>query len=106
MRKAMTSAIVLGSIFSIFWTWIVWVVIGGIAGALADQLIQGNRLGILGNIVIGIIGGLIGGIILGFLGISGQGIIWTFVTAFIGAAILLWLINAITGHPLGRRRAR
>ena len=77
------------------WTWIVWIVVGGLAGALADRIIQGDKLGILGNILIGIIGGLIGGAILGVFGIAGQGIIWTFVTAFLGAVLLLWLINAV-----------
>lgn len=89
------------------WAWIVWIVIGGIAGALADRLVQGDKLGIVGNIIIGIIGGLIGGFLLGLLGLAGQGIIWTFVTAFIGAVILLWIINAVTGgRGIGSRIPR
>jgi len=89
------------------WAWIVWIVIGGIAGALADRLVQGDKLGIAGNIIIGIIGGLIGGFLLGLVGLSGQGIFWTFVTAFIGAVILLWIINAVTGgRGIGSRIPR
>jgi uncharacterized membrane protein YeaQ/YmgE (transglycosylase-associated protein family) len=63
-------------------------------------------LGILGNIVIGIVGGLIGGAILGLFGIGGEGILWTFLTAFLGAVLLLWLLNAITGGRGIGKRAR
>ena len=84
--------------------WIVWIVVGGITGALADQLIQDDKLGILGNIIVGTIGGLIDGAILGIFGIGSRGIIWTFVTAFLGAVRLLRIINAVTGgHGVGGR---
>jgi uncharacterized membrane protein YeaQ/YmgE (transglycosylase-associated protein family) len=100
----MIQALVIAGVLGTFWAWIVWIVVGGLAGALADRLIQGDKLGILGNIVVGIIGGAIGGAILGFFGFDGNGIIWTFVTAFLGAALLLWLINAITGgRGIGKR---
>ncbi|MFL5661494.1 MAG: GlsB/YeaQ/YmgE family stress response membrane protein [Ktedonobacteraceae bacterium] len=93
--------------FGTLWTWLVWIVVGGLAGALADRWIQGDKLGILGNIVIGIVGGLIGGAILGLFGLEGQGIIWTFVTALLGAALLLWIVNLVThGRGLGTRMPR
>jgi uncharacterized membrane protein YeaQ/YmgE (transglycosylase-associated protein family) len=104
--KKMTQTFVLASVFSPLWTWLVWIVVGGLAGALADRWIQGDRLGIAGNIIVGILGGLIGGIILGLFGIEGQGIIWTFVTALLGAVLLLWLARAITGRGgIGSKRA-
>jgi len=103
----MTLALVMASILGTLWAWIVWIVVGGLAGAIADRLIQGDKLGILGNIVIGIIGGLIGGAILGLFGLGGEGIIWTFVTAFLGAVLLLWIINALTGgRGIGKRARR
>jgi uncharacterized membrane protein YeaQ/YmgE (transglycosylase-associated protein family) len=102
----MGSTLVMASVLGTFWAWLVWIVVGGLAGALADRLIQGDKLGILGNIVVGIIGGVIGGAILGLFGFQGDGIIWTFVTAFLGAALLLWLINAITGGRGIGKRAR
>lgn len=96
---------VMAGIFSTVWAWIVWIVIGGIAGAIADQLVQGNKLGILGNIIVGIIGGLAGGIILSLFGISVNGIFWTFVTALVGAIILLWIVGLLTGgRGIGSRR--
>ena len=96
------------SILGVFWSWIVWIVIGGIAGAIADRLIQGDKLGIVGNIIVGIIGGLLGGFILGLFGIGVNGIFWTFVTALAGAIILLWIVRLVTkGKGVGgasRRR--
>ncbi len=102
----MTVGLVVASVLGTLWAWIVWIVIGGLAGALADRLIQGDRLGILGNIAIGIVGGLVGGMLMGFLGIDGGGIIWTFVVSFLGAALLLWLFNALTGSRVGSRIRR
>ena len=51
----MTFALVLASAIGVIWAWIVWIVVGGIAGAIADKIIQGNKLGILGNILVGVI---------------------------------------------------
>ena len=102
----MVLSLVLASVLGTLWAWMVWIVVGGLAGALADRLIQGDKLGIVGNIVVGIVGGVIGGAILGLFGLDGGGIIWTFVTAFLGAALLLWLINAITGGRGIGKRAR
>src|SRR5579885_1624671 len=93
----MTVALVVASILGTAWAWIVWIVIGGLAGALADRLVPGDKEGIVGNIVVGIIGGLIGGVLLGIFGVGGQGILWTFLTALFGAIVLLWIIGAITG---------
>jgi uncharacterized membrane protein YeaQ/YmgE (transglycosylase-associated protein family) len=105
-RKKMVLGLVMASVLGTLWAWIVWIVVGGFAGALADRLVQGDKLGILGNIVIGIVGGLTGGAILGLFGIESDTIIWTFLTAFLGAVLLLWLINLITGGRGIGKRAR
>src|ERR1051326_3852786 len=97
--------LVMASILGTIWAWIVWIIIGGIAGAIADRLIQGNQLGILGNIIVGIIGGLLGGLILGLFGIDVNGWFWTFVTALVGAILLLLIVRALTGgRGVGNRR--
>lgn len=102
-----TEAFVVASVLGTLWAWIVWIVIGGIAGALADRFIQGNQLGILGNIIVGIIGGLLGGFILSLFGIPIEGIFWTFLTALAGAIVLLLIAKAVTGgRGIGGRRAR
>jgi uncharacterized membrane protein YeaQ/YmgE (transglycosylase-associated protein family) len=93
----MLATVVMASVLGEIWGWIVWIVIGGIAGAIADQLVQGNRLGCLGNVIVGILGGLLGGFILGLFDISVSNIFWTFVTALAGAIILLLIVNVVTG---------
>jgi uncharacterized membrane protein YeaQ/YmgE (transglycosylase-associated protein family) len=99
------SSLVMASILGTVWAWIVWIIIGGIAGAIADQVVQGNQLGIIGNIVVGIIGGLLGGFILGLFGIDVSGWFFTFLTALGGAIVLLLIIHAITrGRGVGNRR--
>jgi len=100
----MTLAFVLASILGTVWAWIVWIVIGGIAGAIADRLIQNSKLGIIGNIVVGIIGGLLGGFILSLFSISVRGIFWTFITALVGAIVLLLIARLVTqGRGVGTR---
>ena len=69
---------------------IVWIIVGGIAGTIADWLVSGVRLGCLGTVVVGIIGAFIGGWLLGVLHVSiGTGIVNDIITASIGAIVLL-----------------
>ena len=56
--------------------------------------ITAHRQGILLNIVVGIVGGFIGGWLLPMIGLSvGGGWLGFLVTAFIGAVILLAIVN-------------
>jgi len=69
---------------------IVWVVVGGVAGTIADWLVSGVRMGCLGTVIVGIIGAFVGGWLLGALNVSiGTGIINDIITASIGAIVLL-----------------
>ncbi len=100
-----TLSIVMAGLLSTVWGWFVWIVIGGIAGAIADQLVQGNRLGCLGNVIVGILGGVLGGFLLGLIGIDVNNIIWMFVTALGGAIVLLLVVHLLTGgRGIGMRR--
>lgn len=74
---------------------LVWIVIGGIAGILAEALVGGLRSGLIGAILVGILGAIIGGWLFGVLGVSvGTGIVADIITAFIGAAVLLLILRA------------
>jgi len=100
-----TVSIVMAGLLSTVWGWFVWIVIGGIAGAIADQLVQGNRLGCLGNVIVGVLGGVLGGFLLGLIGIDVNNIIWMFVTALGGAIVLLLVVHLLTGgRGIGMRR--
>jgi uncharacterized membrane protein YeaQ/YmgE (transglycosylase-associated protein family) len=73
---------------------IVWIVVGGIAGIIAEWLVGGLRSGLLGAIVVGILGAIIGGWLFGVLGIGiGTGILAEIIKAIIGAAILLVILR-------------
>jgi uncharacterized membrane protein YeaQ/YmgE (transglycosylase-associated protein family) len=76
---------------------IVWLVVGAIAGWLAGLIVKGYGFGILGNIVVGIIGGMIAGWLLPKAGFTqiGSGIVGSIIYSLIGAVILLLIIGLI-----------
>jgi len=77
-------------------TLVVWIVVGGIAGVLADWLVRGVRLGLVESIVVGILGAFFGGWLFGVLGIRvGTGLVSTIFVAVVGAVVLLLLVGAI-----------
>lgn len=70
--------------------------IGGIAGWLAALVMRGRGLGVLGNIVVGIVGAFLASWLLPMLGIViGGGTVGAILNAFIGAVVLLALISLI-----------
>ena len=72
------------------------IVIGAIAGWLGSTIFKGSSLGLLGNIVVGIIGSFIGSWSLGKLGISlGSGWVGAILTRAVGTLIILFLLNLI-----------
>jgi len=78
---------------------IVTLILGAVAGWLGSQIYKGSGLGLLGNIVVGIIGGFIGYWGLGKLGVSlGTGYLGYILTAAVGAIVLLFIINLISGR--------
>ena len=78
---------------------IVFLIIGGLAGALAGRVMSGHGYGILMDVVVGVAGAFIGGWLLSLLfGSTGGGLIITFIAAFIGALILLWVVRLVTGN--------
>lgn len=79
-----------------------WIVVGLIAGILADWAVKGIRVGLIGKIIVGILGGVLGGWLFGLLNISiGSGLIRDVIAAFVGAVILLLVLRALRGK---RRR--
>lgn len=81
-------------------SWLAYVLIGGVAGWLANRVMKRGGSGILLNILIGVIGGFIGGMLLSWLGVDVEhGRRWfTFFVSLGGAIVLLWVVG------LARRR--
>lgn len=76
-----------------------WIILGGLAGWLASMMTKNNgKMGLIKNIVVGILGAMIGGFVFGFFGSSGvTGFnLWSIFVASVGAAILLVIINLFT----------
>lgn len=81
---------------------IVWLIIGGMAGAIAGMLVRDNKsgFGMLGNIIVGLIGALIGGFLFEALGISISSFelrlsLDALIAAVVGALILVLLLRFV-----------
>lgn len=73
-----------------------YLIIGALAGFVANKIYKKEGSGCLINLLLGIVGGWLGGEVLGWLGITATGSIGNFVVAVIGAIILLWLWNKLS----------
>jgi uncharacterized membrane protein YeaQ/YmgE (transglycosylase-associated protein family) len=76
-----------------------WIIIGGLAGWVASKIMKTDaQQGIILNIVVGIIGALLGGFLLSLFGMDmeGAGLIASFLTALLGACVLLFVVKAVT----------
>lgn len=75
---------------------IFWIIIGAIAGFLAEKIMKAD-MGLLMNIVLGIVGALVGGFlitqVLGFG--DGEGLIESIVVATLGAILVVWVANKL-----------
>ena len=74
-----------------------WLIVGLIAGFLASVFIRGRSSGCIGNIIVGLIGSVIGGMLAGALDLGQFHFLGTIFIAFIGASILLAVLQFITG---------
>ena len=77
--------------------WIAAIIIGGIAGWLAEQFMKSD-MGLLMNIVLGIVGAAIASAILSFFGIVLGGRIGYLIAGFVGACLLIWIVRAVRGR--------
>jgi uncharacterized membrane protein YeaQ/YmgE (transglycosylase-associated protein family) len=76
---------------------LLFILIGLIAGALAGRVVSGHGYGVLGDIVVGVIGAFLGGWIFStVLGVGrGGGVVMSLLVALVGAIVLLWLIRLL-----------
>ncbi|HVZ74898.1 MAG TPA: GlsB/YeaQ/YmgE family stress response membrane protein [Polyangia bacterium] len=77
-------------------TLLIWIAVGLIAGWLASAVVGGG-LGVIGDIVVGVVGAFLGGFIFRALhiGVPFHGLAATIFVAFIGAIVLLLLLRLI-----------
>lgn len=79
---------------------IAWIVLGAIAGFLAN-LVMGGRTGIIGTILLGTIGAVVGGFlagtVLGVADVTGLDLESILVAVF-GAIVVIFVARALTGR--------
>jgi uncharacterized membrane protein YeaQ/YmgE (transglycosylase-associated protein family) len=80
--------------------WIIAIIVGGVAGWLASMLMRRDgSMGILWNIVVGIVGAILGNAVLApLLGIGGSIQSFNlggFIIAILGAVVLLAIVNLV-----------
>ena len=72
------------------------IIIGIVAGFLAGKVTKGKGFGVIVNLLVGVGGAILGGWLFDQLEISiGTGLLSTLITAFIGAIVLLFIINLL-----------
>lgn len=76
------------------------IIVGGIAGWIASKIMNTDaQMGVLANIIVGIIGSSIGGFIVQRLGLDPQGgFVWSVLVGVLGAVVLLWIFKLVTGR--------
>jgi uncharacterized membrane protein YeaQ/YmgE (transglycosylase-associated protein family) len=75
---------------------IVTLIIGGVVGWLASMMMRTNaQMGILANVVVGIVGSFIGQAIANAMGMGPRGSGAAWVISIIGAALLIALLKAL-----------
>ena len=76
--------------------WLITLIIGGIVGWLASIIMKTNaQMGLLLNILIGIVGSFLGYWIAGMIGIAPEGGFLRFVIAVAGAVLLIVILRAL-----------
>ncbi len=80
-----------------------WLIVGLVAGVLAGLVVGG--VGLIGDIVVGIVGAFVGGWLFRQLGVTTpfSGLAGTIFTAFVGAVLLLVLLHLFHRRRGGRR---
>jgi uncharacterized membrane protein YeaQ/YmgE (transglycosylase-associated protein family) len=83
-------------------SWLSWILVGLISGAIAARVVAGRGFGCVADIVVGIAGALLGGYLIGLIfGVNTVVGFWgSIVVAFIGAAVLLAVLKLLSGGRL------
>ena len=76
--------------------WIVSLIIGGIVGWLGSLIMKTDaQMGVIANVLVGIVGSMLGFWIAGLLGIVAIGGIARFLVAVAGAVVLIFILGKL-----------
>ena len=74
---------------------LIWLVIGGVIGWLASMMMKTDaQMGLLANVIVGIIGSSLGFWLAGVLGIGAGSALGAYLIAIVGAAVLIGILKA------------
>ena len=76
-----------------FW-WIVKIALWALAGFIASNIMR-SSLGVLWNIVLGLLGGTLGSFLAGLVGISASNTLGSIVISVLGACLVIYLARTI-----------
>jgi uncharacterized membrane protein YeaQ/YmgE (transglycosylase-associated protein family) len=75
-----------------------WIIVGMVAGWATGKIMKGSGYGFIVDTVLGIIGAVVGGYLARFLGISpAGGMLYTILIAIGGAVVVVFLFRLISG---------
>jgi uncharacterized membrane protein YeaQ/YmgE (transglycosylase-associated protein family) len=75
---------------------IITLIIGGIVGWLASIVMKTNaQMGLVANILVGIVGSFLGFFLAGLIGIAPENAIPRFLVSLVGAALLIFILGKL-----------
>ncbi len=75
---------------------IISIVVGGIVGWLASLIMKtSNQMGIVANVIVGIIGSSLGFWLAGLLGLAAYGTVARWIVSVAGAVVLIWILKKL-----------
>ena len=75
---------------------IIWLVIGGIIGWLASLIMKTDaQMGIIANILVGIVGSALGHFLAGAVGLAAYGMVGRLIVSVVGAVLLIAILRAL-----------
>ena len=76
--------------------WIITLVIGGVVGWLGSLLMKTDaQMGIIANVIVGIIGSSLGFWLAGIVGIAPTNTVGRYIVAVVGAVVLIAILRAL-----------
>jgi uncharacterized membrane protein YeaQ/YmgE (transglycosylase-associated protein family) len=77
-------------------SWIITLIIGGIVGWLASIVMKTNaQMGLIANVLVGVVGSVIGYWVAGQLGFAASGGVVGFLIAIAGAVLLIFILQKL-----------
>jgi len=81
---------------------ILFLIVGLAAGFVANALLGKRESSLLSNMLLGLAGAFVGGLVLPAIGFRFWGIAATFISATVGAVLILFLTRLISGNKTFR----